>query len=60
MKSRAHNIHYTKGGWGMLLGKFEILHALKCVMVASEASFRAYSKLLSSFSSFRKVRHTGP
>ena len=43
MKSRAHNIHCTKGGWGMLPGNFEILHALKCVMVASEASFCAYS-----------------
>ena len=46
---------------------FGILHALKCVMGASEAPFCACikyihtCKLPSSFSGFRsKVRHTGP
>ena len=46
---------------GMPPGNFEILHALKHVLGASEASFHAFvqyictCKLSSSFSGFRKV-----
>ena len=63
----AHSIACVRGGTPP--GNFAILHALKCVLGASEASFRAYiqyihtCQLSSSFSgavSDRKVRRTGP
>ena len=66
----AHSIDCVRGGLGARApGNFAILHALKCVLGASEASFRAYiqyihtCQLSSSFSgavSDRKVRRTGP
>ena len=62
MKSEAHNIDCMRVVRGTPPVKnFEILHALKCVLGAAEASFLACiqyihtCKLSSLFSGFRKV-----
>ena len=52
------------GSGGTPLGNFAILHALKCVLGASEAHFRSYIKYIntcllpSSFSGFRSKSTT--
>ena len=58
-KKWGHTIDCVRGVWGHTPPKIEILHALKCVLGASEAPFRAciqymhICKLPSSFSGFR-------
>ena len=54
-----HKVDCVRGSGGTFSGNFEILHALKCVLGAPEALFRACTqyiytcKLPSSISSFR-------
>ena len=59
-----HKMDYVRGVWVMPPGNFEILHALKCVLGAPEAPFRASTqyiytcKLPSSISCFRSKSAT--
>ena len=47
-----HKMDDVRGSGGTPPGNFEIVHALKCVLGAPEALFRACTKLPSSISGF--------